>query len=513
MKIIDNRALEFNYEFPERITETIKKSAIQPDGSVLVHWSAKTVQELVRLGVPNVPSAMQKNYAYPGKDKPRAHQKVMSEFMVMNKRCFNFGEMGVGKSRSTLWAIDYLMTEKLVKRALIVAPLSILRCAWESDLFCTAMTRTVGIATGEAKKRKMIISGDCEICIINHDGLTSSLKDLKAADFDLIVVDECTCVQNTTTHRWKALNSLVKPDTYLWMLTGTPAANSPVQAYGLAKLVQPDRVPKFFTGWKDKTMTKLSMFTFIPKLSAQDDVYYALQPAIRFAKKDCVELPPITYMEREFEMDAVQAKYYKEMKSQLLMFAAQRQITAVNSGVLMGKLLQIAAGAVYSDDGSIIDFKANKRMQEMVDVVNECSEKVLVFAQYKHTIRLVSEHLTSLGIDCAVIDGDTSNDDRKLIIDTFQNTDGLKVLVLQPKVTAHGITLTAASTAIWFTPVSSLETWLQANARIDRIGQKNKMTIVKLIGSPIERKVYKVLETRGVAQTDLLELYREELTL
>ncbi|MHB0978447.1 MAG: DEAD/DEAH box helicase [Minisyncoccota bacterium] len=851
MKIIDNRALEFSYEFPERITATIKKSAILPNGNVLVHWNARTVQELVRLGIKGVPSAMQKNYPYPGKDKPRAHQKVMAEFMAMNKRCFNFGEMGcvdseteylsptgwvklseyvggdvaqywpdsgsvdfvppieyiklpcaemlhiktkygidqmlslehrvllhakgtdekrevlsaeallerhdnwvdrkpwvidgackkgtkkvayskaaipctfsvesktclaisdaalrvqvaviadgyfpnkndkciirikkvrkqnrlrqilaeadiqytarpclpdgfltfkfdapiktkvfgvefwaasyaqrvviadevlhwdgsvvrgqsfssskkesadfiqyvfasigkaarvtphvrfrrgrtetdydvtirpngeplmlcsvssigerrkvmgivpatdgfkycfsvpstfllfrrngcifasgnTGKSRSTLWAIDYLMSAGMVKRALIVAPLSILRCAWESDLFCTAMTRTVGIAVGEAKKRKMIISSDCEICIINHDGLTSSLKDLKAAEFDLIVIDECTSVQNTMTHRWKALNSLVKPDTYLWMLTGTPAANSPLQAYGLAKLVQPDSVPRFFTGWKDKTMNKLSMFTFVPKITAKDEVYRALQPAIRFAKKDCVELPPITYMEREFEMDAVQAKYYKEMKSQLLMFAAQRQITAVNSGVLMGKLLQIASGAVYSDDGSIIDFKANRRLQEMTDVINECGEKVLVFAQYRHTIRLISEHLQAAGIDCATIDGDTSQADRKLYIDKFQNTPELKVLVLQPKVTAHGITLTAASTIVWFTPVSSLETWLQANARIDRIGQVNKMSVVKLIGSPIERKVYKVLETRGAAQTDLLELYREELTL
>ena len=111
----------------------------------------------------------------------------------------------------------------------------------------------------------------------------------------------------------------------------------------------------------------------------------------------------------------------------------------------------------------------------------------------------------------AKIDGETPAEIRTLYINMFQNTPTLKVLVLQPRVAAHGITLTAANVAIWFTPVSSLEIWRQANDRINRWGQVNKMSIVKLIGSPIERKVYSVLERRDAAQSDLLNLYREEI--
>jgi len=511
MQIIENKALLFTYHEPARIIESIKKSVLLPTGELLVHWSMKSAMELVRLGVQNVPSYIKKDYPYPGLDQPMSHQRLMAEFYTLYKRCFNFSIMGSGKSRSTIWAADCMMRLGLVKRALIVAPLSILRTAWEADIFKTAMTRSVGIAVGDCKRRQKIIESGCEFCIINHDGLTSSRLDLKRAGFDLVIVDECSAVQNATTHRWKALNSLLTEDIFLWLLTGTPAANSPLQAYGLAKLVNPDGVPKFFSGWKDMTMNKVSLFTFVPKITAQDTVFKAMQPAIRFGKEDCPELPPVTFMEREFDMDKTQAKYYSEMKSQLLMVAADKKITAVNSGVLMGKLLQIAAGAVYSDDGSVIDFRASTRMQEMVDVINECGEKVLVFAQYRHNISMIAKHLEGLGIECAVIQGDTPHDTRKLYIDTFQNTSTLKVLILQPKVAAHGITLTAASTIIWFSPVASLETWLQANARIDRIGQQNKMTVVKLIGAPIERKVYGVLEKRGAAQSDLLELYRTEL--
>jgi SNF2 family DNA or RNA helicase len=196
-----------------------------------------------------------------------------------------------------------------------------------------------------------------------------------------------------------------------------------------------------------------------------------------------------------------------------LMFAAQKQITAVNSGVLMGKLMQIAAGAVYSDDGSVIDFRATTRMNEMLQVIHECEQKVLVFATYKHNISMIAAFLESKGIECAVLDGDTPKDARQLYINTFQNTQSLRVLVLQPKVAAHGITLTAASAVVWFTPTSSLETWRQANDRINRIGQTCPMTIVKLVGSPIERKVYKVLERRDAEQKDLLDLYRDEMNL
>lgn len=513
MQIIENKGVLLDTPHPALVTAAIDKSAIVGPNQVLVHWNMRAMQTLTGLGFQNVPSAIAKNYHYPHRPgmSPRAHQRCMAEFTTLHRRCFNFSDMGTGKTLAAIWAADYLMSIGMIKRVLIAAPLSILKCAWEADIFSSAMHRSVGVAVGDAKRRSKVIASECEFCIINHDGIKSSRPELARAKFDLIIVDEATAFSNTQTDRWKALNSLVAQDPMLWLITGTPAANSPLQAYGLAKLVCPDRVPKYFNAWKDLTMFKVSTFTFVPRSNAQETVFNALQPAIRFDKKDCLDLPPVTFVEREVAMDAGQQKYYDEMKQEMLMWAAQKQITAVNSGVLMGKLLQISAGAVYSDDGSVIDFRAKGRVAEMLSVIEQSEHKVLVFAQYKHTVKMLARVLEEAGIECGVIDGDTPQDSRKLLIDMFQNTDTLKVLVLQPKVAAHGITLTAANVAIWYSPTSSLELWRQANDRINRIGQVNKMTVVKLIGSPIERKVYTVLERRDAAQSDLLGLYREEL--
>lgn len=513
MQIVENRALLLDAQYPEQIVSAIDKSAIVAPGKVLVKWTLKGAMSLATLGFKNVPSPIAKAYPYPhmpGKP-PYDHQRTMAEFMTLRKRCFNLSDMGTGKTMASIWAADYLMTLGVVKRVLIVAPLSILHSSWKADIFATAMHRSVNVAVGDAKRRAKIISSDCEFCIINHDGVKFSRLEIARAKFDLIIIDEATAFSNTTTDRWKALNSLVLEDTWLWLLTGTPAPNAPTQAFGLAKLVCPERVPKFFNAWKDLTMFKVSTFTFVPRSDAQDKVFNALQPAIRFDKKDCVDLPPVTFVEREFDMDPVQKKYYNEMKAEMLMCAADKEITAVNSGVLMGKLMQIAAGSVYSDDGSVIDFRAKTRIAEMLTVIEQSEHKVLVFAQYKHTIRMLLKVLEDAGIDAAALDGSVPQQERARIIGAFQTTTQYKVLVLQPKVAAHGITLTAANVAIWFTPTSSLEHWKQANDRINRIGQVNKMTVVKLVGSPIERKVYTVLERRDSAQTDLLNLYRDEL--
>lgn len=510
MQIVDGKGLLFSADQPDAVMEVLHKAVKLEDGRILAHWNPKNVQALNRLGIP-APSSINKSYAYPGRDKPMSHQRVMAEFMTMHPKSFNFSDMGTGKTRAALWAADYLMGESVIKRVLIISTLSVLRTAWEADLYATCMHRSCGVAVGDAKRRAKIINSGVEFVIINHDGVKSSHADLKRGGFDLIIVDEATAFSNVQTDRWKALNSLVKEDTHLWMLTGTPAANSPLQAYGLAKLVNPANVPRNMTIWRDQVMYKISQFMYLPKANAQEAVYKALQPAVRFDKKDCLDLPPVTYLEREFEMDPSQKKYYERMKEDRLMEAAGENVTAVNVGVLLNKLLQIAAGAVYSDNGEVIDFRGEKRMQEMLDVINDSEHKVLVFANFKHSIRLIGERLEKEGIECATIDGDTPTEARSVLIDTFQKTTTLKVLVLQPRVAAHGITLTAANVAIWFSPVSSLEIWRQANDRINRMGQVNKMSIVKLIGAPIEGRVYSVLERRDADQTDLLDLYRSEI--
>lgn len=511
MQVIENRALVVKTQYPARITETIKKSKQLTATEVLVNWSIDEVQTLTRLGYRNVPSSIQKDYAYPGLNRPLQHQYAMASFMSLHKRCFNLSDAGTAKTRAMIWAADYLMTLGKIKRVLIVAPLSILDTVWRADIGMTAIQRSVGVAHGSRDRRNKVIEGDFEFVVINHDGLKFSFQELYKAKFDLIIVDECTAYSNTRTDRWLALNALLRPEIYLWMMTGTPAANSPLQAYGLAKLVSPHLVPKYYSAWRDKVMFKVSTFTYLPRDGASKMVYEVLQPAIRFEKRECLDLPPITYVAREVEMEAVQKKYYEKMRKDQLMEVAGKQITAVNGGVLVGKLLQLATGACYSDDGTVIDFHGKRRLDEVVSAVRECREKVLVFATYTNALKALEAHLTAAGIRCVIIDGKVNANERTRLIDSFQSDNLIQVLLLQPAVMAHGVTLTAASTIVWFGPVPSLEIWLQANARIERQGQKNAMTVIKVQGCDAERKMYKVLEMRGAQQSDLLAMYREIL--
>ena len=143
------------------------------------------------------------------------------------------------------------------------------------------------------------------------------------------------------------------------------------------------------------------------------------------------------------------------------------------------------------------------------EVIDEATAKVLIFAPFRHTIDILYEFLNKTGIVAECITGSVSLNNRTKLFSDFQVLPEPKVLVIQPQAAAHGITLTAASTVIWYSPITSIETYLQANARINRKGQKNAMTVVNIGGSAVERKLYKMLSGRLEAHVKLLDLYQE----
>jgi len=444
---------------------------------------------------------------------PFAHQKQTSEFLLANPKAFCFNEQGTGKTASVIWAVDYLMQRGLIKRVLVVCPLSIMKSAWQGDLFKFAIHRTVAIAHGSAAKRKEIINNGAEFVIINFDGVGVVKKEILAGEFDLIVVDEASAYKNAQTARWKDMRDLNKVIKGLWMLTGTPAAQSPVDAYGLAKLINPTAVSPFFGHFKDTVMNKVSTFRWVPKPNAMTLVHSILQPAIRFEKAQCLDLPPLTFVERESIMSPQQVKYYNVLKKQMLIEADGEEISAVNAAVQINKLLQIAGGAVYTDTGEVLEFDVTNRLKVVQEVIEESSHKVLVFIPFTHTIELLQKHLNKHNISCDVINGKVSVNQRADIVKRFQEQPEPKVLLIQPKAAAHGLTLTAANTIIWYAPCTSVETYLQANARIDRPGQVNNMTIVHITGSPIEARMYKMLQGNISNHSKIIDLYRQEISL
>jgi SNF2 family DNA or RNA helicase len=263
--------------------------------------------------------------------------------------------------------------------------------------------------------------------------------------------------------------------------------------------------------WRDKVMYQVTRFKWVPKPNAKNDVFKALQPAIRFAKDECLDLPDVLYTTREVPLTPQVQKYYKMLKEQMMIEAAGAQISAVNAAAGLNKLLQISGGAVYTDKKEVIEFDVQPRLTALMEVIDETEHKVIIFVPYRHTIELVSRYLTDHHISNQVIQGDVSATQRANIINQFQSMEEPRVLVIQPQSASHGVTLTAANTVVFWSPVMSVETYLQCIARMDRVGQVNKMTVVHLQGSEVERKMYTMLQGKVDMHTKLVDLYREEL--
>lgn len=516
MDIVDNKALLVRTKNPERILQAVKKSHVvgKTDNlvEVLVHWGLEEAQALHKIGLRKTPSPIQRDYKWPGLFAPMAHQRETASFLTLYPRAFCFNEQGTGKTAAAIWAADYLLDIGAVRRVLVVCPLSIMQSAWQADLFKFAVHRNVNVAHGARDKRREIVNSPAEFVIINYDGVGVVLDEIKNGGFDLIIIDECNAFKSSRTARFKNMRTLVKSDTWLWMMTGTPAAQSPLDAYGLARLCVPERAPAFFGAYRDMVMQQLTRFKWIPRPSADKTVHTLLQPAIRYTKKECLDLPEVTHTFRFAPLSAQQLQYYNKLKKNFLVEADGEDITAVNAAANLTKLLQISGGAVYTDSKSVVEFDVSNRLQTVLEVIEEATAKVLVFVPFTHTIALLKDFLTSQGVTTEVINGEVTVTKRTEIFKRFQETSDPKVLLIQPQAAAHGVTLTAANVVVWYAPTTSIESYLQANARVHRQGQKNSVTVVHIEGSPVETKLYAMLQNKLDFHTKIIDLYKNELT-
>jgi SNF2 family DNA or RNA helicase len=525
MQIVENAALHFTApaNLVDQLYQVVEKSEITAQAGhfkdLVMFWGHEEVCRATALTdqykpttyVPKLPSPILRDYSWPGIYKPFDHQKETAAFLSVRPRAFCFNEAGTGKTSAAIWAADYLMTIGHIKKVLIICPLSIMYSAWQADVLRTAMHRTCSVAYGPAAKRKKIIAEDYHFTIINYDGTEVVFNELLAASYDLIIVDEANAYKATKTKRWKTLAKLLTPTTWLWMMTGTPAAQSPVDAFGLARLVSPNRVPKYTTAWRDTVMTQISRFTWVPKATHKQSVFEALQPAIRYTKQECLDLPPITYQTRHVPLSAQAERFYKELKTQLLVETAGQSVSSVNAAAGLSKLLQVSGGAVYTDAHRVLEFDVNPRLRELKSVLDETTNKVVVFVPYIHTIAIVARYLESEGFTNEIIQGSVPAKTRSEIIDRFQTQENPRVLIIQPQSAAHGITLTAADTIVFWSPVMSVETYLQCIGRIERVGQQNKMTVVQLEGSSVERRMYRALQDKVDTHQQIVDLYKQEI--
>jgi SNF2 family DNA or RNA helicase len=524
---LPSKRLVLNLRNPDMVCHVIP-TARQFDykGSRLVAVPHKLdeVRVLRNLGI-RAPSPVLHHYSWPGRYSPFYAQRETAQFLTLNPKAFVLNDMGTGKTLATLWAFDFLKSIGVAVKLLVMSPLSTLERTWGDEIFQNFPHLNFCIVHGEKALRQRLLADDSyDVYIINHHGIRVVEKEIIAADFDTVVVDEGAIFRNASTELWKSLNRISAGRARIWWLTGTPTPNGPVDAWAQCRIVAPERVPRYMGKFRDTVMRQYGPFKWVPREGATDTVFQAMQPAVRFTRDQCMDLPPAMYQTREVDLTPEQKKAYKEMLSKLHTEFQGDEVQAVNEAVKVSKLVQIACGVVYDGGGNEVVLPTKPRIDAVLEIVEQAATKVIVFVPFKSVLRYVAEELRrellpkskADAVDAMIhgsdlvaeISGDVPARQRGDIFREFQQGK-TRVLVAQPAAMSHGLTLTAASTVVWYAPTNSNETYEQANARITRPGQKHTQFIVHIEGSAVERKTYERLKNKQKMQGILLETVKE----
>jgi SNF2 family DNA or RNA helicase len=482
-----------------------KAFEVQGQKLMAVPHAVETSRLLYNLGI-HTPSPIEHYYDWAG-GTPFASQKTTAAMLSVHHRAYVLSEMGVGKTRAALYAADYLLRELKVQKVLITAPLSTLVSVWENEIFENFPHIQATVVHGSKQKRLKLLAVPSDVYIINHDGIKVLQAELmRRPDIDCVIIDELAVYRNARSGRWKALNPLIRRAKYAWGLTGSPTPNEPTDAYGQVKLLTPEAVPFSFKGFQQQTMRQITSFKWLPRPEANDIVKGVMQPSVRFTRAQCFDLPPVTYSTRTVEMDPRAGQAYKKMMSELAIQVQSEEVKAANEGVKLSKLLQITSGFVYDQEGKAHYIGGLNRVRQVFEIIEQTDDKVIVFAAFRFQVELLGRALGKR-YSVATIHGGTPKSDRDAAFTGFQKGLSPRILVAHPATMAHGLTLTAASTIIWFSPITSLEIYEQANARITRAGQSKHAHIIHITSAPVETRVYNRLRNKSKMQGALLELF------
>lgn len=508
------KALALRLSNPERVLATIptaKILATKEGNLVVAPHRLDEVRVLRNLGI-QAPSPILHYYNWPGRFTPYHHQKQTAAFLTIHPRALVLNQIGTGKTKSALWAADYLMTIGAVKKVLVISPLSTLERVWADEVFTSLYHRKAVVLHGTAERRSKLLKTSADFYIVNHDGFAIICDD-PAADFDLIIVDEAAVFRNPSTIRFRIFKKYMEkhPDTRLWLMTGTPTPNEPTDAWSLGHLVQNPNVPKTHGAFKEQVMYKAGMHRWTVRPESAEIVRHILQPSVIYQRDECFDLPDTVFQTRHVELTDEQKHHFKTMYKHLVAeLDSGAQITAVNEAVKMQKLIQIACGVAYGDDKQRLEIDATPRIAAVEEIIEEAGEKVILFVPLTGTLHMLEKRLSKRW-PCAIVNGEVSAAKRAAIFDAFQNHPEPKVLIAHPATMAHGLTLTAASTVIWYGPITSNEQYVQANGRVERIGKKHIANVVNIEATSLERELYKRLAEKQSLQGLLLDLIRQDM--
>lgn len=511
------RALALKLNNPERVLQcipTAKTYEVQGVPIVVTPHKLDEVRILNNLGI-KAPSPILHYYDWPGRFTPYEHQKDTAAFLTVNTRALVLNDIGTGKTQSSLWAADYLIKTGHVRKVLILSPLSTLERVWGDGIFTGLIHRKFVVLHGTAERRLKLLKTEADFYIINHDGFNIISQQCHGM-FDLVIVDEAAVLRNPSTNRFKAFRKWIdhNPTVRLWLMTGTPTPNSPTDAWSLAKLVNSPYCTKTYTAFREQVMMKIGQWKFVPRAESTEIVKHILQPAVRYTRDECFDLPDTIIQTRQVELTPMQKKYYTQMlKTFTTDIIASRnggtQLTAVNEAVKIQKLVQIACGVAYDENGNDVEIDCSPRINLVKEIIEEAGEKVILFVPLTGTLHMLEREL-SKDWTVAVVNGEVSANKRNQIFHDFQHQKEPHVLIAHPGTMSHGLTLTSASTIVWYGPINANEQYVQANGRIERIGKRHVSNLIHIESTDLEKKMYERLRNKQRLQGLLLDLIEEQ---
>ena len=446
------------------------------------------------------------------KFQPHLYQTFAIDFIGQHPVAALLIDMGLGKTIIALSALWNLMFDSFeVRRALVIAPLRVASSVWPNEI--TKWSHLDGLsfacAIGSENKRRYALSQQVRMVIINRENIKWLVDEARVLfDFDTIVIDELSSFKDHTTKRFRAMTKVRPRVTRIIGLTGTPAPNNLMNLWAEFRLLDMgQRLGRYIGKYRDEYFVPDKrngqvVFSYKPRPGAEDSIYHQISDiAISMRGADHLQLPELVINELPVWLSAKEGKILEQFRKDLITSIGSEEITAVNAAVLANKLLQMANGAVYSEDGAVIEIH-NRKLDALEDLLEGANGKpVMIAFWFRHDLQRIQSRfqIEQLNSDDSI---------------NRWNAGEIPIAAIHPASAGHGINLQAGgSTLIWFSMTWSLELYQQTNARLWRQGQRDTVVIHHLVAQgTIDQDVMQALRRKDQAQSALIDAVKARLS-
>jgi SNF2 family DNA or RNA helicase len=448
---------------------------------------------------------------------PHDYQQYASDFIETHPASAILLSCGLGKTIITLTAISNLLFDSfLVRKILIIAPLRVARDTWPAEIgkWDHLGDLIPSVAVGSTAERLTAFERKADLYIINRENVQWLIEESALPfDFDMVVIDELSSFKNHRSKRFRALMKRRPVISRIVGLTGTPASNGLIDLWAQFKLLDKGvRLGRFIGAYRDAYFKadKRSgqiVFSYKPAPGAEERIYRAIGDiTISMKAQDHIRMPELVTNEYRVVLSDEERAAYEKLRKELVLDASGGQVTAANAASLSGKLLQLANGAVYTDEGKTIGIHDRKldALEDLIEAAN--GQSVLVAYWFKHDLKRIVGRLEKLGLSFSTLDSSESIRE--------WNEGNLPVGLIHPASAGHGLNLQSGGNClIWFGLTWSLELYQQTVARLWRQGQRSETVVVQHIitSGTIDERIMRALSGKAQTQDALIEAVKAEL--